>query len=244
MDRAGVLALAAGGEAGSEHPLARPVLDAAAAEGVAYDTPEPVKPGAGKGLAARVDGHRVLIGNQSLLGQFGVDDDEEAVRAADDFAHHGKTPMIIAVDDRVAGVIAVADTIRAGAAEMVERLHRAGVEKVVMLTGDARPVAEAVGSATGIDEIRAGLLPEDKLDAVADLQRAGHTVAMVGDGVNDAPALATADIGVAMGAAGSAVAVETADIALMGDDLLRLPEAIGLARRTVGVMRQNIAIAK
>ena len=241
--RSDVLALAAGGEAGSEHPLARPILDAAAAAGIAYDTPESVRPVAGKGLAARVDGHRVLIGNQALLDEFGVDDGRGAALAAEEFARDGKTPMIIAVDDEVAGVIAVADTIRADAAEMVARLHDAGVEKVVMLTGDVPLVAEAVGRATGVDEVRAGLLPEDKLDAVTGLQREGHTVAMVGDGVNDAPALATADIGVAMGAAGSAVAVETADIALMGDDLLRLPEAVDLARRTVSVMRQNIAVA-
>ncbi|MDN5756884.1 MAG: HAD-IC family P-type ATPase, partial [Micrococcaceae bacterium] len=115
--------------------------------------------------------------------------------------------------------------------------------KVVMLTGDTRLVAESIGQATGIDEIHASLLPEDKLDAVAKLQREGHTVAMVGDGVNDAPALAIADIGVAMGAAGSAVAVETADIALMGDNLLKLPESISLAKRTVNVMKQNIAIS-
>ena len=241
--RADVLALAAGGEAGSEHPLARPILEAASAEGVAYDTPESVRPIAGKGLTAQVDGHRVLIGNQALLDEFGIADDGGAARAADDFARDGKTPMIIAVDDEVAGVIAVADTIRADAAEMIARLHGSGVEKVIMLTGDVPLVAEAVGAATGVDEVRAGLLPEDKLHAVTELQRAGHTVAMVGDGVNDAPALATADIGVAMGAAGSAVAVETADIALMGDDLLKLPEAVGLAKRTVSVMRQNIAVA-
>ena len=241
--RADVLALAAGGEAGSEHPLARPILEAASAEGVAYDTPESVRPIAGKGLTAQVDGHRVLIGNQALLDEFGIADDGGAARAADDFARDGKTPMIIAVDDEVAGVIAVADTVRADAAEMIARLHGSGVEKVIMLTGDVPLVAEAVGAATGVDEVRAGLLPEDKLHAVTELQRAGHTVAMVGDGVNDAPALATADIGVAMGAAGSAVAVETADIALMGDDLLKLPEAVGLAKRTVSVMRQNIAVA-
>ncbi|KAA0918480.1 cation-translocating P-type ATPase [Dietzia sp. ANT_WB102] len=242
-NRADVLALAAGGEAGSEHPLARPILEAASAEGIAYDTPESVRPVAGKGLTAQVDGHRVLIGNQALLDEFGIADDGGAARAAEDFARDGKTPMIIAVDDEVAGVIAVADTIRADAADMVAQLHESGVEKVIMLTGDVPLVAEAVGAATGVDEIRAGLLPEDKLDAVTELQRAGHTVAMVGDGVNDAPALATADIGVAMGAAGSAVAVETADIALMGDDLLKLPHAIDLAKRTVSVMRQNIAIA-
>jgi len=149
----------------------------------------------------------------------------------------------VAVDDRVIGLVAVADEIRDDAAEMVRRLHAAGVKKVVMLTGDTRLVAETIGKATGIDEIHASLLPEDKLDAVAKLQAEGHTVAMVGDGVNDAPALATANIGVAMGAAGSSVAVETADIALMGDNLLKLPEAISLAKRTVGVMKQNIAIS-
>ena len=122
-------------------------------------------------------------------------------------------------------------------------LHRAGVRKVVMLTGDAMPVAVAVAQATGIDEVRAGLLPQDKLDAVRELQAAGYVVAIVGDGVNDAPALAVADLGVAMGAAGSAVALETADIAPMADNLPKLPEAIALARRTVANMHQNIAVA-
>ena len=151
--------------------------------------------------------------------------------------------MIVAVDDDVVGVVAVADELRPDAVHMVADLHKVGVHKVVMLTGDVHLVAQAVGAATGIDEIRAGLLPEDKLNAVLEFQRAGHTVAMVGDGVNDAPALATSNIGVAMGAAGSAVAIETADIALMGDNLLKLPEAISLARRTVANMRQNITIA-
>src|SRR5690606_22640374 len=132
--------------------------------------------------------------------------------------------------------------LRPDAPEMVRRLHDAGV-RTVMLTGDTERVARAVAAQVGVDEVRAGLLPEDKLAAVTELQRAGYTVAMVGDGVNDAPALATADIGVAMGAAGTGVAIETADIALMKDDLLKLPQAVSLARRTVRVMRQNIAIA-
>lgn len=243
-DRADVLRWAAAAEAGSEHPLARPILQTARDEGVAPDeVPGTVTPVPGKGIVSDVAGQRVLIGNPPLLDQYGVPDDGSAARAAETLASDGKTPMIVAVDDQVIGVVAVADQIRQDAPEMVARLHRAGVEKVVMLTGDTRLVAEAVGKATGIDEIHASLLPEDKLDVVAQLQRQGHTIAMVGDGVNDAPALATANIGVAMGAAGSAVAVETADIALMGDNLLKLPEAIGLAKRTVSVMRQNIAIA-
>ncbi|WP_448389656.1 heavy metal translocating P-type ATPase [Microbacterium aurum] len=246
LDRTEVLRWAGAAEAGSEHPLAWPILETARAEGVGpQGIPGTVTPVPGKGIVSEVDGRRVLIGNPPLLEQYGIGEDAtaRAGQAAQGLAAAGKTPMIVAVDQTVVGVVAVADKIRQDAPEMVARLHRAGVEKVVMLTGDTRLVAEAIGKATGIDEIHASLLPEDKLDAVTELQRQGHTIAMVGDGVNDAPALATANIGVAMGAAGSAVAVETADIALMGDNLLKLPEAIGLAKRTVAVMRQNIAIA-
>ena len=244
MDRRDVLRWAAAAEAGSEHPLARPILDTARAEGVgAVGLPGSVTPVPGKGIVSVVDGQRVLIGNAALLEQYGVVDEVGAGRQAHELAAAGRTPMIIALGGTVIGVVAVADQVRADAAAMVRGLHEAGVQKVVMLTGDTRLVAEAMGEVTGIDEIHASLLPEDKLEAVARLQAEGHTVAMVGDGVNDAPALATADIGVAMGAAGSAVAVETADIALMGDNLLKLPEAISLARRTAAVMRQNITIA-
>lgn len=243
-DRREVLRWAAAAEAGSEHPLARPILDTAREEGVAPEgLPGSVTPVVGKGIVADAHGKRVLIGNVPLLEQYGIVNDAGASVAANKLAAAGKTPMIVAVDESVLGVIGVADTIREDAPEMIRRLHAGGVRKVVMLTGDTRLVAEAIGEAVGIDEIHASLLPEDKLDAVARLQREGHTVAMVGDGVNAAPALATADIGVAMGAAGSAVAVETADIALMGDNLLKLPEAISLAKRTVNVMRQNIWIA-
>src|ERR1035437_9825075 len=221
MDRAQVLSWAARAEAGSEHPLARPILAAAAEQNLPIaGLPEHTEPVPGKGIAAPTDGRRVLVGNLALLEQYGVADTMGAAGAAEKLASAGHTPVIVAVDDTVAGV-----------------------KKVIMLTGDAPLVANAIGEATGVDEVHAGLLPEDKLVVVQELQRQGHIVAMVGDGVNDAPALATANIGVAMGAAGSAVAVETADIALMGDNLLKLPEAISLARRTVSNMRQNIAIA-
>ncbi|GAB3266460.1 heavy metal translocating P-type ATPase [Arthrobacter pigmenti] len=246
-DRIEVLRWAAAAEAGSEHPLARPVLDSAQEEGVGPEgTPGVVTPVPGKGIVSDVEGRQVLIGNAPLLVEYGVTGDGGATDAAEvsgTLAAQGKTPMIVAVGGTVIGVVAVADQVRGDAPEMVQRLHDAGVEKVVMLTGDTRLVAEAIGAKTGIDEIHASLLPEDKLDAVSELQKQGHTVAMVGDGVNDAPALATANIGVAMGAAGSAVAVETADIALMGDNLLKLPESISLAKRTVSVMRQNISVA-
>ncbi|MGD8200539.1 heavy metal translocating P-type ATPase [Ornithinimicrobium sp. W1679] len=277
VDRDEVLRLAARAEAGSEHPLARPILEAAAAEGLHVSgLPEHTEPVPGKGIVATLDGHRVAVGNLALVGaeQGAVAHDAPAgslgagdVTAGDVAAgeargaHHpaadlaraaqvveelaaaGRTPMVVSRDGRILGVVAVADRVRDDAPEMVRRLHAAGVKKVVMLTGDIEPVARAVGAAVGVDEVRAGLLPEDKLEAVEDLRRQGYVVAMVGDGVNDAPALATADIGVAMGAAGTGVAIETADIALMKDDLLKLPEAVSLARRTVNNMRQNIAVA-
>ncbi|SDD40442.1 Cd2+/Zn2+-exporting ATPase [Sanguibacter gelidistatuariae] len=242
--RSEVLYWAAAAESGSEHPLARPILAAAAAAGInapaLADLTESVP---GKGIVAHTGGRRVLVGNAALLDQFAVVDLAGADAASAELTAAGRTAMIVAVDDEVVGVIAVADEIRPDAAEMVRRLHASGIERVIMLTGDAPLVAQAVARATGVDEVRASLLPEDKLAIVEELQRQGHVVAMVGDGVNDAPALALADIGVAMGAAGSAVAVETADIALMSDNLLLLPEAIRLARRTVWTMRQNIAIA-
>jgi Cd2+/Zn2+-exporting ATPase len=242
-----VLRLAARAEAGSEHPLARPIVEAAADRGWgAPGLPDHTEPVPGKGIVATIDGQRIAVGNMALIRTEQRDrslGDAGATAAVAELAAAGRTPMVVARDGHVIGVVAVADRIRHDAAEMVRRLHAAGVEKVVMLTGDIEPVARAVAAQVGVDEVRAGLLPEDKLEAVAELRRQGYTVAMVGDGVNDAPALATADIGVAMGAAGTGVAIETADIALMKDNLLKLPEAVSLARRTVNNMRQNITVA-
>ncbi|WP_425309535.1 cation-translocating P-type ATPase [Ammonicoccus fulvus] len=246
LDSDEVLRLAARAEAGSEHPLARPILEAAAEKGLAVPgLPEHTEPVPGKGIVATLDGRRIAVGNVALLEQEQVaeTDNSRVAEVVAELAALGRTPMVVARDGRAIGVVAVADKIRTDAAEMVRRLHASGVKKVVMLTGDIEPVAKAVGAQVGIDEVRAGLLPEQKLEAVEDLKRQGYTVAMVGDGVNDAPALATADIGVAMGAAGTGVAIETADIALMKDDLLKLPQAVSLAKRTVANMRQNIAIA-
>ncbi|MEE1651850.1 cation-translocating P-type ATPase [Brachybacterium sp. J144] len=244
LDRTAVLRWAARAEAGSEHPLARPVLEGAATEGVVPGSlPEHTEPVPGQGIVATIEGRRVAVGNLPLLEREGIlvpaGVHEEVAR----LAALGRTPMAVALDGTVIGVLGVADRLRPEAADLITRLHREGVDRVLMLTGDDPRVARAVAAQVGIDEVRAGLLPEDKLAAITALQREGRTVAMVGDGVNDAPALATADIGVAMGAAGSGVAIETADIALMQDDLLRLPEALGLARRTVRVMRQNIVLA-
>lgn len=241
-----VLGWAARLEAASDHPLAAPIVAAGRDRGLlsgAMATDVDVV--LGRGLTGTVEGRTVAVGNVALLRESGADADRtarvEAVAA--ELAAAGRTPMAVAVDDVPVGVLAVADTVRPEAAGMIRELHRIGVREVVMLTGDQPGVAHAVARQVGVDEVRAALLPEDKLEAIAAMQARGRVVAMVGDGINDAPALATADIGVAMGAAGSGVAIETADIALMGDRLELLPQALGLARRTVGVMRQNIAVS-
>lgn len=241
-----VLRWAARLEAASDHPLAAPVVAAGRDRGL-LDGPlaTDVDVVLGRGLTGEVDGRVVAVGNVALLRERGVDpaatDRVETVAA--ELAEAGRTPVAVVVDGIPLGVLAIADTLRSEAAGMIRALHGIGVREVVMLTGDQPGVAQAVARQVGVDDVRAGLLPQDKLEAIEALQAEGRVVAMVGDGVNDAPALATADIGVAMGAAGSGVAIETADIALMGDRLERLPQALDLARRTVRVMRQNIAIS-
>jgi Cd2+/Zn2+-exporting ATPase len=155
----------------------------------------------------------------------------------------GKTAVVVALDGFELGVLGIADLPRSTAPMMFDRLNAIGIERVVMLTGDAPRTAQAVADAVGITEVRAGLMPDDKLEYIRQLQREGHVVAMVGDGINDAPALATADIGIAMGAAGTDVAIETADVALMADDLLKIPEAIALSKATLRNIRQNVLIA-
>lgn len=236
LTRADVLTWAARAEAGSEHPLARPIVEAARAEGLAVDgLPDHTEPVAGLGVRAHLDGHEVWVGRPDATTP------PVALAAVAELGDAGRTGMVVVLDGEVIGVVAVADRLRPGAADMVLELRAAGVRHVAMLTGDSPAVARAMAAGLGLDDVRAGLLPEDKLTAVRDLQAAGHVVAMVGDGVNDAPALAVADVGVAIG--GTTVAIETADVALMGTDLRRLPEALSLARRTVHVMHQNIAIA-
>ena len=243
-----VLGWAARAEAGSEHPLSKPVIDAARVRGLSVSgLPEFTEVIPGKGIVADFDGQHVAVGNRALIEDIAIEGAAEGLvtlnRVMDDLSNQGNTPMAIALDGQVIGVLAVADKLRADAPEMISLLHSVGVKEVVMLTGDNERVARSVAAQVGVDQVRAGLLPEDKLEAIKALQAQGYTVAMVGDGINDAPALAVADVGIAMGAAGTGVAIETADIALMNDDLLKLPEGISLARRTVAVMRQNIAIA-
>lgn len=231
-----VLTLAARAETASEHPLAEAIIRGAENKGLTIEMVEKAKPVTGKGIIAKVDDHTVAVGSADLLDH--APDTTRILELND----QGKTAMYVGVDGRAIGIVAVADTIRDDAPAAIRSLHDKGV-RVIMATGDAQRVARNVAAELGVDEVRAELMPEDKLTIVKDLQAQGHTVAMIGDGVNDTPALAQADIGVAMGAAGSPAAIETADIALMADKLPRLPYALGLAQRTVRTMRINIAIA-
>jgi cation-transporting P-type ATPase C len=169
--------------------------------------------------------------------------DPAAARIIEALEGEGKTMLAVAAAGRLVGVIGLRDTLRPGAAEAIGAIRQAGVRRVLLLTGDNARAAAAVATAIGVDEVRAGLLPEDKLAIVRELQRQGLRVAVVGDGVNDAPALAAADIGIAMGAAGTDAAIETADIALMSSDLARIPEVLALARRALTVIRQNVLLS-
>ncbi|ALP51327.1 heavy metal translocating P-type ATPase [Corynebacterium glutamicum] len=231
-----VLTLAARAETASEHPLAEAIIRGAENRGLTVAMVEKAEPVAGRGIRADVDGATVAVGSADLL-----DHTPDNTRILE-LNEQGRTAMYVGINGKAVGIVAVADTIRDDAPAAIRSLHDKGI-RVVMATGDAERVARNVAAELGVDEVRAELMPEDKLEIVKELQAQGRVVAMVGDGVNDTPALATADIGVAMGAAGSPAAIETADIALMADKLPRLPYALGLAQRTVRTMRVNIGIA-
>ena len=237
-----LLARALALEAHSTHPLAGAILRHAKRLGV---TPAPAKAVQllkGKGLVGVFDGEPFWLGSHRYVVERGQDAPEIA-RQADIFEAEGKTVIVVGNERHVCGLIAVADGIRPEAAEIVRQLHSAGVAHVVMLTGDNRRTAEAIAQEVGIDEVHAELLPEDKLSKIEELIARYGTVAMVGDGINDAPALARANLGIAMGAMGSDAAIETADIALMTDDLSKLPWLVRHARRTLAVIRQNITFS-
>jgi Cd2+/Zn2+-exporting ATPase len=236
-----LLALAAGVEAHSSHPLARAVVRAAERRGIAAVPARDFAAIPGKGGVATVDGQPVLVGSPRLFDEQGGDGAHAArIRRLEDA---GKTVMLVGPAARVLGLLALADPIRPEAAGSLEALRAAGIEHVALLTGDNRASAEAIARQVGADLVRAEVLPEEKLEVVRALMAEFGHLAMVGDGVNDAPALAASSVGVAMGAAGSDVALETADVALMADDLTRLPFLMRLGRRTLRVIRQNIAFA-
>jgi len=258
-----VLSLAAAIESRSEHPLARAVVNTAEERGIAFSSAQDFQALIGRGARARLDSKPLYIGNRTLLAEMGTPLPDSLRAQAEVLESEGKTVMFVAVEDPSAehaegrsarfgendgrlspvGLIAVADTVRPDAREAVAALKRSGIRHTVMLTGDNERTAVAIAAQVGVDEAQANLLPEEKVDAVERLLAEYDQVAMVGDGVNDAPALARATVGIAMGGAGTDQALETADIVLMADDLDKLPFAMQLSRRTLSVIRQNIGFS-
>ncbi len=236
------LALAAGVERGSEHPLAKAVVDGAIDRAIAPVEVEDVNALVGAGIEGRHNGRLVLVGSPKLIDERGLSLDSFGDRI-ESLESSGSTVVVLVVDDHPWAVFALADTLRDQAAATVRALKSAGIERTVMITGDNSRTAAAIGARAGVDEVLAEQRPEDKANAIRALQARYGGVVMAGDGINDAPALAGATVGVAMGSAGSDAALETADVALMGDDLSKLADAVHLARRTRHVVRQNLVLS-
>jgi Cd2+/Zn2+-exporting ATPase len=236
-----LLKLAAAVESRSAHPLAQAVVVEVKRRGLTSNEAGEVEAVTGKGLRAKFDGKKIAIGNARLFEGEAIPD---VVRQhADRLQAEGKTIMLIQADGQFLGVIALADTPRGGVREVLARLHRIGIRKTIMLTGDNERVGRAIADAVGLDEVKAGLLPQDKVTAMEELAQRYGQAAMVGDGVNDAPAMARATVGIAMGGAGTDVALETADVALMADDLSKLPFAVALSRASRRIIRQNLWVS-
>jgi Cu+-exporting ATPase len=237
MDEEELLLLAASAEKGSEHPLGEAIVRRASGPGVTIPNAERFESITGKGVRASVLGKELLIGNRALMEANGVDVDgmEEGLRRLEG---EGKTAMIISVDGRVAGIVGVADVLKDTSVQAIRELRGMGID-IIMLTGDNRRTAAVIASQAGIEKYIAEVLPENKAQEVARLQGEGRIVAMVGDGVNDAPALAQADVGIAIGS-GTDVAMETGDIVLIRSDLIDVVAAIQLSRKTMSKIRQNL----
>lgn len=239
LDEAVFLAVVSAVEAGSEHPLAHAIVEGAKARGVTFEAASVLASTTGEGVEARVGSQNVAIGNEKLMRRLGIDD-ADWLGSADAGRSQGHTVMFVAIDGAPAGLIAVADPIKPTSAAAIRALHERGIE-VVMLTGDSRATAEAVARQLGIDEVEANVSPEDKHRKVEALKASGKRVAMAGDGINDAPALA-ADVGIAMGT-GTDVAIESAGVTLVRGDLTGVLQAIVLSRATMRNIRQNLMFA-
>jgi Cu+-exporting ATPase len=224
-------------ERASEHPLAEAVVSYGHQRGLSFPQAEEFETFPGLGVVGRVEGQRAVIGNSALMRNYGIATDS-LEEAAGQFAEEGKTPLWVAIDGRFVGLIAVADTIKVTSFAAVQQMHAEGL-RVLMLTGDNERTANAIAREAGVDEVIAGVLPAGKVEAIKRLQEAGHAVAMVGDGVNDAAALAQADVGLTM-ASGSDIAMDAGDVTLMRSDLTGVAAAIALSRGTMTVIRQNL----
>jgi Cd2+/Zn2+-exporting ATPase len=240
---ADVLSLAAGAESRSAHPLAQAVVRSAQTQGLPVSVMDEVESLTGRGLRAVSNGKTIWVGNRKLMDEATVTLSAEALEKAQAFQEQGKSLMWVAEDRTAIGIIALADTLRSEAAPTMKALKQTGVAHTIMLTGDNSRSASAIAKEIGLTEFRADLMPEDKLAVIRELVKEYGQVAMIGDGVNDAPALANATVGIAMGGAGTDVALQTADVALMGDDLSKLPFAVGLGRATRAIIVQNLFIS-
>jgi len=228
-----LLRIAAAADRRSAHPLARAVVEYASARQIEFPEPDSFEAIRGRGVRATVDEKVVLVGNEALLKENGVNPPPPS-------GSDSATEIYVAREGRVVGVLHVADSVRPGARAAIARLKATGIRRVTMLTGDNRATADAVAAEAGVDEVFAELLPDAKVAAIAEMQAGGRRVAMVGDGINDAPALARADVGIAMGAGGSQAAIEAADVALMTDDLSRIVTARAIARRAYRTIQENL----
>jgi Cu+-exporting ATPase len=235
-----VLCLVASLEAGSEHPLATAILRGAEQKGLKAAKVEDFEAVTGQGVKGRIDGRMAGLGNARLMESFGIDVGSLA-KAAEARRKQGETVMYLGVDGKLAGLVAVADPIKPSAGEAIAELHSLGL-RIIMATGDNESTAKAVASRLRIDEVRAGLRPEEKLTLIAEEQQKGHVVAMAGDGINDAPALAKADVGIAMGT-GADVAMESAGLTLLKGDLRGVVRGVKLARATMRNIKQNLFFA-
>jgi Cu+-exporting ATPase len=237
MGNRDLLELAGSVERGSLHPLAKAIVDRALATGANLEEPKALETFEGKGVAAIVGGARVLVGNRALMEAEGVDTAPVA-EAASRLEAEAKTVVLVARDGRAAGAIAIADSVRPSSKEAIAQLRRMGL-KVAMITGDNRKTAEAIASQIGIDRVLAQVLPKDKAKEVRRLQEEGEVVAFVGDGINDAPALAQSDVGIAIGG-GTDIAVESGDIVLMKDDPVDAVAAVQLSRKVMRRIKENL----
>ncbi len=242
LDARAIVRLAAAVEAQSEHPLGAAILQAARAQGIAWPQATGFRAVAGRGARAELDGVVYHVGSHRYIEELGVCS-ERLAAVLGEVEGRGQTPVVLSDGRRALGVLGVADQLREGAAEGLAALRRLGIRPLVILTGDTARTAEAIGRQASADEVRAELLPDEKVRAIQELTRRHGPVGMVGDGINDAPALAAATVGIAMGAGGTDAAVETADVALVRDDLRQIPVAVRLGRKTLRIIRINIGLS-